>query len=44
MPLREVHKALYMADPNTMKYSDVEMTGDTMLWNSVRQARASSNR
>jgi len=29
-----------MARPNTTKYSDVEMTGETMLWATVRQARA----
>jgi hypothetical protein len=33
-----------MAEPNTTKYSAVETTGETTLWNSVRQVRAISNR
>jgi hypothetical protein len=32
-----------MAEPKTMKYSDVEITGETMLWDSVRRQRAISN-
>jgi hypothetical protein len=32
-----------MAVPNTMKYSEVEITGATMLCIIVRQARAISN-
>ena len=33
-----------MAEPKTTKYSEVEITGETMLWSSVRQVRAISNR
>jgi hypothetical protein len=33
-----------MAAPNTMKYSEVEMTGATMLWKIVRRVRAISKR
>ncbi|CUK12739.1 Uncharacterised protein [Achromobacter sp. 2789STDY5608615] len=33
-----------MAEPNTTKYSEVEMTGDSTLCISVRQARAISKR
>ena len=33
-----------MAEPNTTKYSDVEITGEAMLCNSVRKVRAISNR
>jgi len=32
-----------MAAPNTTKYSDVEITGATMLCSSVRPVRAISN-
>jgi hypothetical protein len=32
-----------MAAPNTIKYSDVDNTGDTMLWPIVRQVLAISN-
>ena len=32
-----------IAAPNTTKYSDVEITGETMLCATVRQARAISN-
>jgi len=31
------------AAPNTTKYSEVEMTGDTMVCVTVRRARAISN-
>jgi len=33
-----------MAEPNTTKYSEVEITGVAMLCSRVRQVRASSNR
>jgi hypothetical protein len=32
-----------IAAPKTTKYSDVEMTGETMLWRTVRKVRAISN-
>tara|TARA_B100000674_G_scaffold477395_1_gene472967 strand:- start:129533 stop:129685 length:153 start_codon:yes stop_codon:yes gene_type:complete len=32
-----------MAEPNTIKYSDVDNTGDAMLCINVRQVRAISN-
>ncbi len=33
-----------MAEPNTTKYSEVEITGEAMDWNSVRQVRCSSKK
>ena len=38
-PMREP-----MAVPNTMKYSEVDNTGETMLWPMVRKVRAISKR